>query len=75
MHRACAHDGRYLRLELGRAEIVGYLHPLAVGYPNRTCIVGIDLQKRVGIQLAQARNLAMLGMEERVDLLCAFVFF
>ena len=60
------HRRRKLRLEVRLAKLVVHATPLPIDDAQLLRRLGIDLHEGVGVQLAQARNLAVLRMEERV---------
>ncbi len=66
MDDALLDDGRHLRLHDALPELIDRFHPAAIHDALALGILGIDLQERVGIQLAAIGYLPVLGMEEGI---------
>ena len=66
LHHALLHDGRHDGLELRAAVVVPDLDPLAVRHAQLCRILGVDLDDRVGVQLAEHGDLPVLSVERRV---------
>ena len=46
--------------------MVGDLDPLPVSHLCCFCVIGVDFEKWIGIELSAIRNLTVFGMEESV---------